>query len=121
MFGIGRAVETIESAIKQNTLAYNNLADEVYRANELKDVELEIRNRVDISLMEYMNLVNERDALIERVGHYETIFEGFKLPDDVRILPCSVNFEHCDDPCTMRRKYKLTFEADLCEIRRRGL
>lgn len=110
-----------ESALKRVAASYDRVADELNAANEIKEDELAARDRVDISLEEYMNLVNERDMLIAKVGNYESIFEGFNLPADVRIIPCSVKHEYMDDICNLKRRYRLEFEVDLCDIKRRGL
>ena len=105
----------------QQIQAYNRIADEMNRANELKEEELEVRDRVDISLKEYMNLVNERENLRAKVNNYESIFEGFNLPADVKILPGSIEFDHMDNICDLIRTYCLRFDVNLHEVRRLGL
>ena len=101
--------------------AISDVADEMYRANEIKEEELSVKNRVDISLKEYMDLVNLCDRLTAQVNNYERIFDRFKIPTDVKILHGSVEFEHMDNICDLRRTYCLRFDVNLHEARRLGL
>lgn len=119
--GLRSFITEQNNAIRQNTAAYNRIADELENANALKEDELETKDRVDISLKEYMNLINERDMLLDKVNTYESIFEGFNLPSGVEIIPGSVSFEHNDDILNLIRRYRLMFDVDLVELRRLGL
>ena len=107
---------------------YNRTADELHEANtirqqeiKLKEEELEVKDRVDISLKEYMNLINERDTLIAKVAMYEEIFKGFELPYNIPIIPGSVEYKHEDRPWEMIRRYHLCFDVDMAGLKKRGI
>ena len=100
--------EALLAGIRSIVKEYDKKADERSRK------EIVARNRVDISLEEYMALINERDRLRNEIANYERIFSPIELGPDLSVIPWTVTVETCTDDNShfdRIRKYRIEFQA----------
>jgi hypothetical protein len=84
------------------------------KADERSMREIAAKDRVDISLERYMELINVRDRLRNELASYKMIFGGITLGPDIRVIPWTVTVETCTNDSSnsdRTRKYRIEFQA----------
>lgn len=78
--------------------------------------ELEVKDRVDISLKEYEEMKKTIEDLRSKVKSMSELFDNFKIPYDLPIIPGSVDFYHNDNIIDGTRTYRCEFKVNWLDL-----
>ena len=79
---------------------------------DISNAEQATKDRVDISLKEYLSMRDQvRDLTLER-DRLRDILESIEAPIDKHIIPGSIKSKREYDPVTIHSKYIVMFEVD---------
>lgn len=108
--------------IGANNIAKSNreLANDIWRSNinlcdtlkDISDVDINARDRVNITLKEYEEMKNKISSLTYEVGRIRDILERIEAPVDKKIIPNSIRSYWRDDPRNLKRKFMIEFEIE---------
>ena len=90
------------------------------KADERSMREIAAKDRLDISLERYMELINERDRLMNELANYERIFGDIKLPRDSNIIPGTVTIEQFHNVIDFTTKYRIEFKVNERRVKKNG-
>ena len=104
-----KAIAENQTEIINTMFAQNKRLEE---ANHLKKMELEVKDRVDISLNEYNAMKSELAERREQVGKLGAIMAKFGLAEFVEtMIPQSCRVETMEDPARRTTRVLIQFDV----------
>lgn len=79
----------------------------------ISNVEIESKNRVDITLKEYEDMKTKIKSLSYEVDRLRDILERIEVPLDEKIIPDSIVTYWCDNHENFKRKFRVEFDIDM--------
>lgn len=112
-----------------NEIAESNrrLGDSVIQANRelgnklasISEADIESRNRVDIALKEYEFMKQQIIDLQLEICRLQDILKKIDVPLDINIIPDSIRTLWMDDYSGFRKKFRVEFEVDYFDFKRK--
>lgn len=108
--------------IGSNNIAESNreLGDDIIGSNrelartlkDISDAEIKSKNRVDITLEEYMNMKDEIKALTYERDRLSNLLRRIEIPFNKEIILDSIRTYYEDNRKDFKTKYRIEFEVD---------
>ena len=110
-----RNTKAMGEAVKEASQSLNRMTDAIVSTSEK---EIKSKDRVDITLEEYLSMRHELDHLRARVDLAEEMFAKMGIQRDLfdRIDPNTVNVEYSDSivPLDFTQRVMVTFKIHTC-------
>ena len=109
------AADDIAQSNREFTKKFEDMSK---KFEDMSKIEIESRDRVDITLKEYERMKREIDSLTLEVDRLRNILDKFEIPFDKNIIADSIQTYYCKDHMNFRYIFRVEFAIDEGEMRR---